>query len=406
MTVSRLDPIGCGAEWRRERGAATAPAAKNPIRSDRALYRIRLGRGAPESGVPWTSLHCPHAGDAAAIIRPSASTDSDSHVSIPAGTRFGPYEIVALIGAGGMGEVYRARDTRLGREVAVKTLPAAFASDPDRLRRFELEAKAASLLSHPNIVTVHDVGTADGVPYIVSELLDGENLRERLNRGPFAPRRAIEAAAAIADALAAAHARGIVHRDLKPENLFLTRDGRVKILDFGIAKLTAPESVGTGGRADRHDSHRRRRRRRHARLHGARAVARPAGGPSRRSLCARRDPARDDRWGAGVQTRIADPDRQCRPRSRSAGARRSGRARCPPHHWPLPGESAGGSVSIGARPRVCADRTVGQYAASAAAAPTQSAPNGRYPGGRPGRSRWRPPLLAALAGDDRDEPRA
>ena len=122
-------------------------------------------------------------------------------MSIPAGTRFGPYEIIALIGAGGMGEVYRARDTRLGREVAVKTLPVAFASEPDRLRRFELEAKAASLLSHPNIVTVHDVGTADGVPYIVSELLDGENLRERLNRGPFAPRRAIEAAAAIADAL-------------------------------------------------------------------------------------------------------------------------------------------------------------------------------------------------------------
>jgi Tol biopolymer transport system component len=163
-------------------------------------------------------------------------------VSIPAGTRFGPYEIAALVGAGGMGEVYRARDTRLGRDVAIKTLPAAFASDVDRLRRFELEARAASLLSHPNIVTVHDVGTAEGIPYIVSELLDGENLRERLNRGPFAPRRAIEAAATIADALAAAHARGIVHRDLKPENLFLTREGRVKILDFGIAKLTAPET--------------------------------------------------------------------------------------------------------------------------------------------------------------------
>ena len=174
-------------------------------------------------------------------------------MSIPAGTRFGPYEIVALIGAGGMGEVYRARDTRLGRDVAVKTLPAAFASEPDRLRRFELEAKAASLLSHPNIVTVHDVGTADGLPYIVSELLDGENLRERLNRGPVAPRRAIEAAAAIADALAAAHARGIVHRDLKPENLFLTRDGRVKILDFGIAKLTRPSRWNRRGpTADHH----------------------------------------------------------------------------------------------------------------------------------------------------------
>ena len=171
-------------------------------------------------------------------------------MAIDIGSRLGPYEILGLIGAGGMGEVYRARDTRLGRDVAVKVLPAAFASEPDRLRRFELEAKAASLLSHPNIVTVHDVGTADGIPYIVSELLDGENLRERLNRGPLAPRRAIEAAATIADALAAAHARGIVHRDLKPENLFLTRDGRVKILDFGIAKLTTPDtSEGPAGAA-------------------------------------------------------------------------------------------------------------------------------------------------------------
>ena len=110
-------------------------------------------------------------------------------MSIPAGTRFGPYEIAALIGAGGMGEVYRARDTRLGRDVAIKTLPAASPATPDRLRRFEIEARAASLLSHPNIVTVYDVGTADGIPYIVSELLDGENLRERLNRGPL-PRAA------------------------------------------------------------------------------------------------------------------------------------------------------------------------------------------------------------------------
>jgi serine/threonine protein kinase/Tol biopolymer transport system component len=171
-------------------------------------------------------------------------------VSIVPGTRFGPYEIVTLIGAGGMGEVYRARDTRLGRDVAVKILPSGFASDPERLRRFELEARAASQLSHHGILTVHDIGTSDGQPYIVSELLEGENLRERLTRGPLAPRRSIEIAAAIADALAAAHARGIVHRDLKPENLFLTRDGRVKILDFGIAKLTAPDtSEGPAGAA-------------------------------------------------------------------------------------------------------------------------------------------------------------
>jgi eukaryotic-like serine/threonine-protein kinase len=168
-------------------------------------------------------------------------------VAIPVGTKFGPYEILGLIGAGGMGEVHRARDTRLGREVAIKTLPPGLSDQPERLRRFETEARAASLLSHPNILTVHDIGTADGQPYIVSELLEGENLRERLTRGPLPPRKSVEIAAAIADALAAAHARGIVHRDLKPENLYLTRDGRVKVLDFGIAKLTVSESEHPAG---------------------------------------------------------------------------------------------------------------------------------------------------------------
>ena len=169
-------------------------------------------------------------------------------MAIPAGTRLGPYEILGLIGAGGMGEVHRARDTRLGRDVAIKTLPAGFAADPDRLRRFEIEARAASLLSHPSILSIFDIGTANGQPYIVSELLDGENLRERLSRGAIAPRKVVEIGVAIADALAAAHARGIVHRDLKPENLFLLRDGRPKILDFGIAKLTTSEhgSLGEG----------------------------------------------------------------------------------------------------------------------------------------------------------------
>jgi serine/threonine protein kinase len=145
-----------------------------------------------------------------------------------------------------MGEVHRARDTRLGRDVAIKTLPAGLAADPERLRRFEIEARAASLLSHPNIVSVYDIGTTDGQPYIVSELLDGETLRERLVRGPLAPRKTVEMGAAIAEALAAAHARGIVHRDLKPENLFLQRDGRPKILDFGIAKLTTAEPANAG----------------------------------------------------------------------------------------------------------------------------------------------------------------
>jgi len=164
-------------------------------------------------------------------------------MALAAGTTVGPYEIVGFIGAGGMGEVYRARDARLGRDVAIKTLPASLSGDVERLRRFEVEARAASQLSHPNILTVYDIGSADGRPYIVSELLEGETLRERLSRGPIALKKSAEIAIALADALAAAHGRGIVHRDLKPENLLVTREGRLKILDFGIAKLTTPDPI-------------------------------------------------------------------------------------------------------------------------------------------------------------------
>jgi hypothetical protein len=169
-------------------------------------------------------------------------------VTLTAGTRLGPYEILAPIGAGGMGEVYRAKDPRLGREVAIKVLPASFSQDADRLKRFEQEARAAGVLNHPNITAVYDIGSADGAPYIVTELLEGETLRSRLAAGALSPRKAIEYAVQTAKGLAAAHEKGIVHRDLKPENLFLTRDGRVKILDFGLAKLK-PEA-GQDGKTD------------------------------------------------------------------------------------------------------------------------------------------------------------
>jgi aminoglycoside phosphotransferase (APT) family kinase protein len=158
------------------------------------------------------------------------------------GTRLGPYEIVAAIGAGGMGEVYRAHDTRLGREVAIKVLPGALAADPDALARFEREARAVAAINHPNILALHDIGTHNGIAHAVMELLEGETLRARLGSGPPPPRKALEWAVQIANGLAAAHDRGIVHRDLKPENVFLTRDGRVKILDFGIARRDRPDA--------------------------------------------------------------------------------------------------------------------------------------------------------------------
>ncbi len=163
-------------------------------------------------------------------------------MAIGPGTRVGPYEIRSLLGAGGMGEVFLAHDARLGRDVAVKILPARFADDADRMRRFEVEARAAGQLNHPNILAIFDIGAEAGQPYVVSERLEGETLRGRLSRGAIPEREAVEIARQVARGLVAAHARGIVHRDLKPENLFLTRDGHVKILDFGLAKLTRDEA--------------------------------------------------------------------------------------------------------------------------------------------------------------------
>jgi len=168
-------------------------------------------------------------------------------VPLNAGSRLGPYEILAPIGAGGMGEVYRARDARLGREVAIKVLPASFSADPDRLRRFEQEARAAGILNHPNITAVYDIGSDEaGEPYVVSELLEGETLRTALAGGKLSARRAVDYALQVAHGLAAAHEKGIVHRDLKPENLFVTRDGRVKILDFGLALWRPLDAAGRG----------------------------------------------------------------------------------------------------------------------------------------------------------------
>jgi eukaryotic-like serine/threonine-protein kinase len=159
-------------------------------------------------------------------------------VTLATGTKLGRYEIRSKLGAGGMGEVYQGRDTQLGRDVAVKVLPTTLSTDPDRLRRFEQEACAASALNHPNILIVHDLGAHDGTTYVVSELLEGETLRKRIAGTPLAQRRAVDYALQIANGLAAAHEKGIIHRDLKPDNIFITNDGRVKILDFGLAKLT------------------------------------------------------------------------------------------------------------------------------------------------------------------------
>ena len=156
------------------------------------------------------------------------------------GDQIGPYEILGPLGKGGMGEVYRARDTRLGREVALKLLAETSAQDSDHLARFERETRAVAALNHPNILAIHDTGSHRGVPYAVTELLEGETVAERLHSGPLAAKRAVDIACQIADGLSGAHTRGIIHRDIKPENIFLTHEGRAKILDFGIARMEHP----------------------------------------------------------------------------------------------------------------------------------------------------------------------
>ena len=164
-------------------------------------------------------------------------------MSLQPGSRLGPYEVLVPIGAGGMGEVYRARDIRLGRDVALKVLPSAFSSDLGRVRRFEQEGRSAAALNHPNIVVLHDAGSQDGLYYFTTELLEGESLRQRLAAAALPVRKTIDYGVQIARGLAAAHAKGIIHRDLKPENLFVTKDGVVKILDFGLAKYQTTKAA-------------------------------------------------------------------------------------------------------------------------------------------------------------------
>src|SRR6202795_959078 len=164
-------------------------------------------------------------------------------MTLSAGSHLGPYEILAPLGAGGMGETYKARDTRLGRVVAIKVLPEAFASEPGRLKRFEREARSASALNHPNIVTIYDIGSSDSISFIAMELVKGEPLRQVLSKGALSVRSLLQIGVQVADGLAKAHASGIVHRDLKPENVMVTEDGLVKILDFGLAKLNQPEGI-------------------------------------------------------------------------------------------------------------------------------------------------------------------
>src|SRR5262249_36382094 len=189
--------------------------------------------------------------DNALVVAARALEPNELSQTVPQlfpGQGIGAYKILALLGRGGMGVVYRARDERLRRDVAIKVLPASFANDADRLRRFEQEAHATSALNHPNILTIYDIGTHEGAPFIVAELLEGTELRAQLDPGALPVLRALEYAQQITQGLAAAHEKGIVHRDLKPENLFVTKDGRVKILDFGLAKLRPPQSgvVDTG----------------------------------------------------------------------------------------------------------------------------------------------------------------
>ena len=275
-----------------------------------------------------------------------------------AGARVGPYEVLAVLGAGGMGEVYRARDTRLGREVALKVISDGAALDPERLQRFEQEARLAGSLNHPNLVVVHDVGSEGGAPFLVTELLEGESLRHRLSRGRLPLRTALELGAQIAEGLAAAHARGVVHRDVKPENVFLTSGGRAKLLDFGIAKLTAPRAIeGTRNLLDTTLTPEglgttARRRARNTRVHVPRAGTwRPRGRPDGH-LQPRHGALRDAGRRPRVPRQELDRERARHPRIRAPSPSGVGSPLGRSAGAAVPGEGASPALPVRGRPRL------------------------------------------------------
>ena len=252
-------------------------------------------------------------------------------MALAPGSRLGPYEIVAQLGAGGMGEVYRARDTRLGRDVALKVLPQSFIREGDRLRRFEQEAQAVAALNHPNILGIYDVGQHDGAPFLITELLEGESLREKLEGGPVPQRWAIDCAVQISQGLAAAHGKGIVHRDLKPDNIFVTKGGGVKSprLWPGQAHVEGRRRHVTGRRPN-HDqrAHRGRGGDGHGELHGAGAGAGRGDRRPQRHFCLRRGALRDAGGQARLPPRHARRNHDGRVAGRPAGADGPGPSHC------------------------------------------------------------------------------
>ena len=266
--------------------------------AEQAAFLEKTCRDDPELKAEVRSL-LDHDRKSAGFLEKPAIEAPETAPRLTPGSRLGPYEIVEPIGAGGMGEVYRAHDPRFGRDVAIKLLPAAFANDDDRLARFEREARAAGSLNHPNVLTVHDFGRQDGAPYLVSELLRGETLREHMEKSAIAPATAVAYAAQIARGLDAAHALGIVHRDVKPENVFLAQGGLVKILDFGVAKM--PDLPGDDARRGSRTLHRAGHGSGNGRLHVAGTSTGRTRQPPFRHLQPGRNPVRDADGKAAVR---------------------------------------------------------------------------------------------------------